>query len=143
MVPGTILFDREFEFSDGTKGRKLLVVLTNGEDGYYVVVKTTSQPDYKGITYGCQNSDRYPNFFLPAGSCCLDGQSWILLDQFFDFSAAEVMTWHFSGRINRIGVLPTDIAIQLLHCATEAEDISERQQTAVVDMLNILQGIIS
>ncbi len=140
MIPGTILFDNNFEFSDGTRGRKLLVVLSDGEDGYYVVVKTTSNATYKGNTFGCQNDDRYANFYLPDGSCCLKGQSWIQLDQYFEFSAAEFLSWHFSGRVNRIGVLTTGIAIQLLHCASEAPDISERQEAALIDMLSLLEN---
>lgn len=138
MIPGTILFDNNFEFNDGTRGRKLLVVLTDGTDGYHVVIKTTSNPNYKGNKFGCQHDDRYPNFFLPAGSCCLDGQSWLQLDQYFEFSSAEFLSWHFSGRINRIGVLPAELTLMLLRCALETEDISERQLYAVSDMLQQL-----
>jgi hypothetical protein len=68
MNPGTLVFDDEFEFSDGSIGEKILVVLNDGSAGFYVTVKTTSKSSHKGITYGCQSSDRYPNFFLPVGS---------------------------------------------------------------------------
>ena len=113
MVCGTILFDRDFTFSDGSKGEKLLIVLSDGEDGYHIVVKTTSVPDFKGTNFGCQITERYPTFYLPIGCCCLKKHTWIQLDQYFKFKSAEFLGWHFSGRINRIGVLPTEITIDL------------------------------
>jgi len=67
MIPGTILCDDEFKFSDGTTGQKLLIVLNDGQSGTYIVIKTTSNGNFKGTTYGCQSSDRYPNFFCPKG----------------------------------------------------------------------------
>ena len=139
MLCGTILFDNDFRFSDGSKGKKLLVVLSDGEDGRYIVVKTTSNSNYKGITFGCQNEERYPNFYLPDGSCVLKGQSWIQLDQYFEFNASEFLGWHFSGRINRIGILPNDIAIELLHCAINSKDISIKQQEVLILMVEALQ----
>ena len=56
MIPGTILCDDEFTFSDGSTGKKLLIVLNDGSDGVYIVVKTTSKSDFKGNDYGCQSS---------------------------------------------------------------------------------------
>lgn len=77
MNPGTIIFDNDFIFSDGSKGKKILVILNDGSEGFYIVVKTTSKSAFKGINYGCQATDRYPDFFLPEGSCCLNDNTWI------------------------------------------------------------------
>ena len=65
MTPGTILFDTDFTFLDGDKGEKLFVILNDGNAGYYITVKTTSKGHSRGLTYGCQNQDRFQNFFLP------------------------------------------------------------------------------
>jgi hypothetical protein len=135
MNPGTILCDNEFIFSDGSKGKKLLIVLNDGETGRYIIVKTTSKPVYKGITYGCQSEDRYPNFFLPEGSCCLHGQTWVMLDQFFEFSSTDLLSKSFAGQINRIGLLREEILIQLLKCAVGCQDITRKQSEALYAML--------
>lgn len=127
MTPGTILCDDEFKFSDGSTGKKLLIVLNDGESGSYIVIKTTSNSNYKGTEYGCQSDDRYPNFFCPKGSCCLKGQTWIQLDQFFEFKAHELLARSFSGYIKRIGVLPDQILDDLLTCAINCDDITTEQ----------------
>lgn len=48
MTPGTILTDTQFLYSDGTTGKKILIVLNDGEVGHYIVIKTTSKDTYKG-----------------------------------------------------------------------------------------------
>ena len=127
MTPGTILCDDEFLFSNGSTGKKLLIVLNDGENGSYIVIKTTSKSDFKGTDYGCQSTDRYPNFFCPKGSCCLKHDTWIQLDQFFEFKAHELLARHFTGKIKRIGILPDQILKELLDCAIGCQDITSDQ----------------
>lgn len=106
MTPGTVLFDAQFRFSDGTLGQKILVLLNDGTDGVYVVIKTTSKDKHKRRKFGCQTSDRYPNFYVPSGKCCLRGESWLMLDQFFEFHRQDLLTKRFAGQLNPLGVLP-------------------------------------
>ena len=131
MTPGTILLDDTFTFSNGTQGKKLLVVLNDGESGAYIVIKTTSNGNFKGNDYGCQASDRYPNFFCPKGSCCLRKNTWIQLDQFFEFTVHELVGRHFNGEIKRIGVLPDQILDELLECAINCDDITQEQASVL------------
>jgi hypothetical protein len=35
MNPGTIIFDNDFIFNDGSRGKKILVILNDGNEGYY------------------------------------------------------------------------------------------------------------
>jgi len=138
MIPGTILCDDEFTFSDKSTGKKILIVLNDGSDGVYIVIKTTSQSDFKGNDYGCQSSDRYPNFFCPKGSCCLTKDTWIQLDQFFEFKMHDMIARHFSGHIKRIGVLPDQLLSELLICAIECEDITQKQSQVLRECRRIL-----
>src|SRR5580704_2793248 len=117
MNPGTLVSDNEFRFRDGQVGKKILVVLNDGEDGYYITLKMTSNPAYKANDYGCHPQDRYPNFFCPRGSCCLREDTWIQIDDFFEFDRAEMLSRHFAGRMQRIGVLPDEVLVLLLECA--------------------------
>ncbi len=138
MTPGTILHDPRFTFSDGDIGNKLLVVLSDGKDGIFIVIKTTSQPKHKGRDEGCQSSDRYPNFFVPDGSCCLHGDSWFLLNDFYELKAADLRQKIFTGQMQRIGVLPRDLLVELLACAIEAYDITESQRDELQRVVNTL-----
>ena len=55
MTPGTLFFDRHFQFHDGEEGPKILVALGTGH-GVTIVVKTTSQGRRYRNDYGCQAS---------------------------------------------------------------------------------------
>lgn len=134
MTPGSVLFDTQFKFSDGTLGQKLLVVLNDGLAGVYVVLKTTSKDKHKGRNFGCQSRDRYPNFYIPQGQCCLRGESWIMLDQFFEFRREDLLTKRFAGQMKTLGVLPNGILKDLLDCAIGCEDISLAQEQILRQM---------
>jgi hypothetical protein len=135
MTCGTFIFDDNFIFSDTSVGRKILLVLNDGEVGYYVVVKTTSKGTHKGITFGCQSNDRYPNFFLPKGCCFLKEDTWLGLDEFFEFTANEILTKVFSGHIRQLAVLPESILRDVLICAADCLDISKKQEQVVRETL--------
>ncbi len=108
-------------------GKKILVVLNDGSVGYYIVVKTTSKETCKGLEQGCQTQNRYPNFFLPQNSCCLEKDTWIGLDEFFELTAAKLLAKHFSGEIRTLGILPNSITKELLECAISCDDIMIKQ----------------
>jgi hypothetical protein len=139
MTPGTFICDNNFHYSNGETGKKILIVLNDGTPGYYIVVKITSQNAYKGNEFGCQNNDRYPNFFLPKGCCCLKNDTWIQLDEYFEFTTHELLAKHFSGEMVRIGVVPEEIFKDLLQCAIDSEDILMIHQK---ELKTILKAIL-
>jgi hypothetical protein len=140
MVPGTILFDPKFRFHDGKTGEKLFVVLNDGRNGSFITVKTTSNDSRYTFVYGCQILGRYPHFYLPKGSCCLDGHTWLCLDEFYEFDADQLFQRVTDTRINRIGVLPVDILREILSCVTSCEDISEVQAEDIRAIWQELKG---
>lgn len=138
MTPGTFLVDDNFIFRDGTKGKKIFVVLNDGVLGSYIAVKTTSQGDRYGIQYGCQIMDRFPNFHFVKNSCFLHKNTWIQLDDFFEFKTEELDQKITTNRINRIGVLCLTQTLELLTCASHSDDISlihEREIKKTIDSL--------
>lgn len=135
MTPCTFLFDENFRFHDGQKGRKIFVVLNNGSSGHYVAAKTTSRGDRYGIQYGCQIMERFPNFHFVKGSCFLHENTWIQLDAFYEFDAASLLQQVMSGQINRIGVIDTAQALELLTCASYSEDLSQLQESLVLQTI--------
>jgi hypothetical protein len=131
VTPGTFLFDGNFRFHDGSDGRKIFVVLNNGLSGEYLAAKTTSRGDRYGIQHGCQILDRFPNFYFVKGSCFLKDHTWVQLDTFYEFDAAELIQKVMAGHINRIGVIDRAQAMQLLSCASHSEDISRYQESII------------
>ncbi|MDZ7753238.1 MAG: hypothetical protein U5S82_16680 [Gammaproteobacteria bacterium] len=135
MTPCTFLFDTNFKFHDGERGQKIFVVLNNGGSGQYVAAKSTSRGDRYGIRYGCQILDRFPNFNFVKGSCFLNKNTWIQLDAFYEFNVADLRQKVMSGQINRIGVLDTAQALELLICTSHSEDLSQLQESLVLQTI--------
>jgi hypothetical protein len=140
LTPGTILHHQTFTFSDGSKGKKLLVLLTDLVEGYfYVLAKTTSKNHRKGKTPGCQLKDIYPNFFIPNKSAIFRIDTWIGLDEFYEFKHAELIQRHFSGEIKSIGNLDNLLTIDLLSCTLKSKDITPCQEFAIKTALEKLR----
>lgn len=125
MTPGTILLDAEFEFSDGTKGEKYIVVLNDGGCGWYVAVKTTSQERRYTYTPGCQLG-YLACFHLPQGWCWFPRDTWVQLEEFFEFSQEKLLQESQEGRFMAKGVLPNGLRSDLIQYALQTEDISGR-----------------
>ena len=138
MVSGTLFFHKDFKFHDGVDGEKIIVVLGTGS-GIALVVKTTSRGTRYLLTYGCQATHRFPNFHLVKNCCCLKKDTWIVLDEFYEFNYNHLLQKHFSNEIHRLGMLSDDITIDLLKCAIHSEDISSSQVEIVrASLKNIL-----
>lgn len=138
MTPGTVLLNPHFQFSDGEIGRKYLVVLSEGTSGIYIAIKTTSRQKNKGKNEGCQSSDRPPNFYVLDGSWPVRGESWFLLEEFYELKAGELESKVSNGQIDDRGELSRDMLIELLACAIDSFDITESQQDTLQRVLSSL-----
>jgi hypothetical protein len=127
MQAGSVLLDSKFEFSDGTTGQKIFVVLTDITDDEVIVVKTTSNSIHKCNIFGCNHDDRYPNFFLPLSSCHFVMNTWIMLDEYFSFSATDLVQKISDIEIEQKFVMSEKNFTLLLECCIDSEDISGNQ----------------
>lgn len=139
MTPGTLFFDRHFRFYDGEEGQKILIALGTAH-GVTLVVKTTSQGRRFRNDFGCQADHRFPNFHLVKNCCCLSKPTWVCLDEYYEFKGSELLQRHFSGDINRIGLLPDEITTALMECVLQSEDISPRQTRIVQTALDTFRA---
>ncbi|MGH9838439.1 MAG: hypothetical protein ACREEM_06610 [Blastocatellia bacterium] len=117
-------------------------MLNDGSAGIYVVIKTTSKDKYKGRKDGCQSSDRYPNFFIPNGKSFLQGDSWLMLDEFFEFNRQDLLAKRFAGQMNPLGTLPENTLKELLDCAVGCDDISQAQARILVNTRQSLEALL-
>ena len=83
MIPivGDVLFDREFVFSDGQKGKKWFVILANVDDSTdnVYVARATSKEKSPRVE-ACHADDFKPVYFLPAGKT-FEVDTWLQFDQ--------------------------------------------------------------
>jgi hypothetical protein len=130
VIAGTCLLDPSFVCKDGTVQRKIVVLLSDGLSGTYVAVKTTSNSSRFGLDFGCQILGRFPCFFLPRSSCCLDLDTWIQLDAYYELAAHQLERRIIDGKVYKIGMLDAHIR-RLLICAINSEDIASTQEVLV------------
>lgn len=129
MTPsfGTVLYDPYYQYDDtpdGPTGQKRIVFLNDGTCGFYLVVKVTSQntPEFKGRVPGCQRLNKYPNFFVPVGTC--DGFSkdtWIGLDKYKEYPIKRTHARLASKILEYKGTMETQMFVNLLDCVMAAK----------------------
>lgn len=62
---------------------------------------------------------------------CFKKDTWICLDDFYEFDASELLQGSFSGRIQHIGELPSSMLPALISCALQSDDITGLQEQAI------------
>ena len=83
LTRGTVFFAENFQFSDNTTGRKLLVLLNNPSDSDNLFfVKTTSKQHSKPATAGCV-ADYHKVYFIESRNEWFKENTWIQLDDWF------------------------------------------------------------
>lgn len=133
MERGTILFHNRFQFSDGTIGEKLLVVLNSPKPGEpYLLIKTTSQVEklssyYKTqIQRGC--NFRLLLFYLtPEDQTLFEKPTLLQFDEIFPFTSTQLLNDRFKGVLEEKGQLPQNKFNEIMKCVRNMkEDIEER-----------------
>ena len=130
MSPGEILFHRQFKFHDGAAADKYLVVLAS-DKGTLIVAKTTSKGHHHRNDHGCQAGSHFPAFLLTQGCCCLRLNTWICLDEFYEFTLNEFQAKIVGGVVNRYGCLTPELTLDVQVCAAGSDDISQAQEISI------------
>lgn len=143
MTPGTILFDPNFQFEDGETGRKLFVVLNNGKNGQYLVAKTTSKPSRFTKEFGCNSKHRFPNFYLPNAAAAFKTDTWIQLDYYYPLESGRLIENVMNGLINQIFVLERSLALLLVECVAESDDLSGEWVTPLEEAAESIRADIA
>ena len=133
---GSIFVAENFIFSDGTKGKKLLVLLNNpASNDPYLLVKTTSQKHSKPDNPGCIEN-YHQVYFVRSNSPFFKKDTWIQLDDCFPFSQKTI-----DKKLKHIGVLPDKTAKLIISCFLKIneQDLSPKVHSYIVP--KITQGI--
>ena len=127
-APAEVLCHDRFQFSNGTFGKKLIVVLNNPKSrDPCIVVKTTSQSRrYQGIKSGCNPEKRV--FYLPdTGKEVIRGDTYIQLEETFELSVPEMTASVLRQELRSIGQLSALTLAQIKNCLKKfREDISDK-----------------
>lgn len=130
MQPGAILFHKQFAFRDGATADKLLVVL-GVTPKHLILVKTTSKGARYRNDHGCQAGNRFSAFLLTVGCCFLSKNTWVCLSEFYEISIEAISKKIVAGDVHRLGLLPNNLTLDVQHCASQCDDISQAQEAIV------------
>lgn len=125
---GEVLCHEKFQFSDGTFGKKLLVVLNNPRPrDPCIVVKTTSQSRrYPNVKNGC-NPDKQVFYVPDTGKEVIRGDTYIQLEETFELSVVELAASVLKKEVSSIGKLSDLTVAQIKNCLKKVRrDIPER-----------------
>lgn len=139
MTPGTILFDSEYPFTDGSTKPKYMVILNFGSEYPYIAAKTTSKQKSRSALAGCQNSDYFQNFFIPKSEGLMPLDTWIQLEQYRELSTTDLLERKSRGLISHHGTIDGSMLFDLLLCAIDSEDLSFGQEKELKSVLHTIR----
>lgn len=123
MNRGAILFHPNFEFYDGGKADKLLVVMNNAGTGDpLLLAKTTSQQWRRSKKPGCELFE--PNFFIPKGRGFFRLDTWIVLDRLYPVTLFDMTKKIFAKEIERKNDIPEQEMNAIRNCALRSDDLT-------------------
>lgn len=125
-LPGFVYFDENFTFHDGSKGRKLFVILCDSplSDDNVIIVRTTSSPKSE-LVFGCYLDTYPPCFHLPNNVNNFDNETWIMLDYALEYEKSGL------ERMGRITDLSFDHTLALLNCCSNSQYFDKWQIDAI------------
>lgn len=115
--PGQVLFYKDFQFEDGSKGDKLFVILYVADiNSPCLVLKTTSQSKrYAGAKEGCDPQKKV--FLVPKDwRECFPLDTYIQLPQIIEIESAEIFAGTLSKRMRLRNAISADCLTKLKNC---------------------------
>ncbi len=127
MTRGSVLFHREFKFSDGECGEKLLIILnTPANNEPYLVCKTTSKCKYFITKEGCHSEKGI--YHIKANRDGFPIDTWVQLNEIFELTREELLEAHLTDKTCDIRHCLTENTIRaLLNCIRKGDDFSQYQ----------------
>ena len=125
MDCGTILYDREFQFSDsGGIIDKWAIVICEAGDAHYVFY-TTTNPARKSANVGCNAGDPQPNYYVEAGTAFFPKNTWILLHLVTEIPGYLLDAKLADGKVLDIHFNPlaNETLLEILRCAEKSKYI--------------------
>ena len=125
---GAILHYRDFEFEDGTKRDKFMVVLGAKPDCDYLCALTTTKKWKMKADRGCHHNPR-THFFIPGdGKNFFRKDTWLVLSEPRIMSRVEVMQKGMEKILQVKTNFEQNITGEIRNCLKASKDISERQR---------------
>ncbi|MCB0277859.1 MAG: hypothetical protein KDD94_00045 [Calditrichaeota bacterium] len=128
MTPGEILHYRNYKLPDGSYANKFVLQLNDGQNYPFILARLTSQHRHYSRSSGCQNDDRFPNYYLPKETKHMPEDSWILFSDLKELDAESFNRCVKNKTLIQKSKLSTSIFNEILDCLIDSDDISGIQK---------------
>lgn len=133
MSPCSVIHIPNFQFEDGGTADKYVICLNGGTVDFHLVVILTSQPRAYYPRPGCHLTHRPPFFMIPMGTeKFLPKDSYVQLDRFESYPPQQLIQMCLGGPGELKGELCTNMAKQLISCASNSLDITESESAVLL-----------
>lgn len=125
MTKGTVLFHPRFHFTDGTLGKKYLIILNNPDlkkSEPFLFCRTTSNPNRKPEAHGCYSEKNL--FVLDAIFDFFPLKTWVQFYEIFEASSEELLRDKFKLGLDIVGQLKQQTINTIVNCIKRSDDIS-------------------
>lgn len=124
MIPGSVVFYKDFTFHNGQQADKLLIILNSGSNKPYIVIRTTSQShSTRPADEGCRHERGY--YFIPQKKGPFRKDTWVLLYEPYVIDASKFLKAKFSGQANISIYLEENLLRAIINCFKKSQDCSE------------------
>lgn len=121
---GCIFHWSDYQFADGERADKYLVILGCKEQCNYLAVVATSQPKKRKFEPGCNAAMGY--YHIPGGGKdWFPKDTWLLLSDPREIHPGEFLKFAMTKAIQHKGQLRDDIANAIRNCLKRCDDVSE------------------
>ena len=118
-LPGSVVSFKDFEFHDGDKEDKLLIVLNDKRNDIYLVLKATSQSSkWRQPNEGCHHDKGY--YYIPKGKAWFRKETWIVLDDPYEMPAYDLEE---NGHV--LAEIDDQLRRAITNCFKKTEDCSD------------------
>jgi hypothetical protein len=124
MKAGSILFFKDFQFEDGIKKDKLLLILNNPIDAEpYLLCPTTSQQHNRKKILGCHSQNNY--YFIDQNQDKFVKDTWVVFHKIYPKDIASVIKSGIDRELIKKFELESSLWDTIKNCILKSIDIEQ------------------
>lgn len=135
---GEIYYYPNYEFPDGAKRHKFVILMGQTSFDDWVIGRTTSKSNLRVRAPLCSLAPPYPGFYMAKAGNIFPLDSWLALDRLDDHDIAQFNSLIAKNVISFHARLPNTVLLDLLDCARRSEDVTKAQDRAIADAIDVV-----
>jgi hypothetical protein len=125
MKSGDVYCFIDFEFEDGSKKDKLLIILNTPKDDepFLLCLTTSQQKKWRNNQPGCHSQENY--YFIDSEQDKFDKDTWIVFEKLYPFKVDKLLNSCLKDGTRALFELNINILKALKKCISKSNDIEQ------------------